>query len=171
MLGFCLFCWFASWATCVYRDILPFSQHGEQAGFCGRTIPHEPQPHTSDALLGSGCSTRPPVHLKREAWSVHVLPLLSAHPDFTSPSSRGADAAAARLGGWIRIHPCVCTEKGMLLLPPRPLSRSASLINNYRQLKDLFIPKGLPFTFLRGSAQGDTMIIRLTRDPYFTMSL
>lgn len=55
--------------------------------------------------------------------------------------------------------------------PPRPLSRSASLINNYRQLKDLFIPKGLPFTFLRGSAQGDTMIIRLTRDPYFTMSL
>lgn len=65
------------------------------------------------------------------------------------------------------------TGRGMPLLPPppRPLSWPPILINNYRQLKDLFIPKGLPFIFLRGSAQGDTMIIRLTRHSYSTMSL
>lgn len=170
MLGFCLFCWFASWATCVYRDILPFSQHGERAGFCGRAIPREPQPHTSDALLGSGCSTCPPVHF-REKRGLFTFYLCFLHTRILYLQAAGA-RMLQQLGwaaGSVSTRPSARRKE--CCSSPRPLSRSASLINNYRQLKDLFIPKGLPFTFLRGSAQGDTMIIRLTRDPYFTMSL
>lgn len=106
---------------------------------------------------------------EKKVWSVGVLSFLSAYSWFYIYQIQGL-AVAPFIAGCAR---GASAQKRIPLLPPppRPFSPQPILINNYRQLKDLFIPKGLPFTFLRGSAQGDATIIRLTRDPYFTMSL